>query len=109
MTEEADDRRTQSPDDLFEVLSHGYRRCILRTLANPDRRTAEGIGAILRSEEEGEPDILELELRHNHLPKLDDYGLVDWDPETETLARGPRFGEVEPFLDIVDENRDDIP
>jgi hypothetical protein len=39
---------------------------------------------------------------------LDDCGLVDWDAEAKRLARGPRFEEIEPFLEVVDENRDDI-
>jgi len=104
MTEEAD----ESLNELFEILSHEYRRYILWVLANPDRRTEGGLGTILSIEDDEEPDILELELRHNHLPKLDDCGLVDWDPSTETLTRGPRFAEIEPFLDVVDEDRDDV-
>jgi hypothetical protein len=108
MTGSVDERSGASLNELFEILSHGYRRHILRALADSDQQTNGGIGTILRSEGEEEPDVLELELRHNHLPKLDDYGLVDWNPSTETLTRGPRFEEVEPFLDVVDENRDDV-
>lgn len=102
MTEEPDD----SLNDLFEVLSHEYRRYILWALANPDGRTEEGIDTSRFMSSENEPDILQLELRHNHFPKLDDYGLVDWDPETETLRRGPRFEEAEPFLELIDDDGD---
>ncbi|WP_049935474.1 DUF7344 domain-containing protein [Haloplanus natans] len=108
MTEESDEGANDSLNELFEILSHEYRRYILWVLADPERRTEGGLGAILRTEDGEEPDLLELELRHNHLPKLDDYDLVDWDPSTETLTRGSRFAEVEPFLDVVDESRDDI-
>jgi hypothetical protein len=107
MTGGSDERGNESLNELFDVLSHEYRRSILRSLASPER-TDHGVGTILHSVEDGEPDILELELRHNHLPKLDDCGLVDWDAEAKRLARGPRFEEIEPFLEVVDENRDDI-
>jgi hypothetical protein len=95
-------RDDDSLDELFELLSHEYRRYILWALADPDGRTDEPIGTTLFAGDD-EPDILRLELRHNHLPKLDDAGLVDWDPETETLARGPRFEEIEPFLEMISE------
>jgi hypothetical protein len=91
-----------SLDELFELLSHEYRRYILWTLADPDGRTDEPIRTTLFPGDD-EPDILRIELRHNHLPKLDDAGLVDWDPEAETLERGPRFEEIEPFLDLMDD------
>lgn len=91
-----------SLDELFELLSHEYRRYVLWTLADPDGRTDEPIRMTLFAEDD-EPDILRIELRHNHLPRLDDAELVDWDPETETLARGPRFEEIEPFLDLMDD------
>jgi hypothetical protein len=108
MTEDANEGTNDSLNELFEILSHEYRRYVLWVLADPDRRTEDGLGTILRSEGDEEPDVLELELRHNHLPKLDDYGLVDWNPSAETLTRGPRFAEIEPFLDVLDEDRDDV-
>jgi hypothetical protein len=96
------ERTDDSLDELFELLSHKYRRYILLTLATPDDRTDEPVEMTLFAGND-EPDILRIELRHNHLPKLDDAGLVDWDPEAETLAHGPRFEAVEPFLELIDE------
>ena len=91
-----------SLDELFELLSHEYRRYVLWALADPDGRTDEPIRTTLFAGDD-EPDILRIELRHNHLPKLDDAGLVDWDPKAETLERGPRFEEIEPFLELLDD------
>jgi DNA-binding HxlR family transcriptional regulator len=88
-------------NEVFEVLSHEYRRYILWALTDPERRPGDAVEAIHFADFDGEPDILHLQLRHRHLPKLDDYGFVDWDPETGTLTRGPRFEEIEPFLDMV--------
>lgn len=48
-----------------------------------------------------------LELYHNHLPKLDDAGLIEWDREEGVVEKGPRFDEVHPLLDFASENIDD--
>jgi hypothetical protein len=108
MTNTAYDGSGDSLDELFDVLSHGHRRHILRGLADPNRQTGAGIGTITRMED-GESDVIELKLRHDHLPKLDECGLVDWDPEAGTLARGPRFGDVEPFLEALEADREALP
>lgn len=107
MTEGPKDGDDEAMDELFEVLSHEYRRYILWMLADAEDRTDEPTRRTLFAGGDDEPDILHLQLRHNHLPKLDDYGLVDWDPEHETLSRGPRFEEVEPFLDVIGDDRDE--
>jgi len=104
MTE--DERNGDSLNELFDVLSHEYRRHILWVLADPDGRTNGPIDTSRFMGPGNEPDILRLELRHNHFPKLDDCGLVDWDPEAETLSRGPRFEEIEPFLEVIDGDRE---
>lgn len=107
MTGRPNDDSGDSLNDLFEVLSHEYRRYVLWVLADPDNRAGEAIDTTQFTGPDGEPDILQLELRHNHFPKLDDYGLVDWDPDAETLSRGPRFEEVEPFLEVIDDDSDE--
>jgi len=109
MTEGVRDRSSASLSELFEILSHEYRRYVLWVLADLDRRPDESVDTTRVLRCEGEPDILRIELVHNHLPQLDDYGFVDWDQETETLRRGPRFDEVKPFIDLMNENRDEIP
>jgi hypothetical protein len=48
-------------------------------------------------------------LRHVHLPKLDESDLVDWDEEAGTVARGPRYAEVEPFLELLVRNQHELP
>jgi hypothetical protein len=109
MTEINYDGGDASLTELFEILNHEYRRHILWVLAHPEARTDATVGVDRFAETDGDPDILRLALRHNHLPKLDDHGLVDWDPEAETLARGPRFGQIEPLLALMEEGEDEIP
>jgi hypothetical protein len=47
-------------------------------------------------------------MRHVHLPKLHQYGFVDWDRERDVVGRGPAFDEIEPLLDVLTANRDSL-
>ena len=47
----------------------------------------------------GSPSEIEAELRETHLPKLAEAGYIEWDPETGTISKGPRFEELEARLD----------
>lgn len=47
----------------------------------------------------------EIEMHHVHLPKLEQYGFVDWEPESDTVRRGPRFDDLEPMLDTLSSHR----
>lgn len=77
---------------VYGALAHGGRREILRKLGESASTTAFGDVALhlLHAEEAvpGEPrlDRIETQLRHVHLPKLADAGLVVWDDDGGTLA-----------------------
>jgi hypothetical protein len=47
---------------------------------------------------------LTLQLRHNHLPKLDRVGVISWDREAMRVGRGPEFDGIEPLLEPLDDN-----
>jgi hypothetical protein len=110
---------------LFKLLAAETRRRVLVSLCEtesvriPDDvlvrsgATARGTpaGGGRGSASTGSPSSrsLELELRHNHLPKLAAEGFVEWDPRAGVAARGPRFGEVEPVLRLLVANADAFP
>lgn len=48
-------------------------------------------------------------MRHNHLPRLDDHGFVEWDRENDLVTKGSKFEQIEPFLLALDEHRDELP
>ncbi|WP_225316363.1 MULTISPECIES: hypothetical protein [Haloferax] len=52
---------------------------------------------------------LEVELFHLHLPKLDGSGFIMWDRESGSIARGPRFDEIEPMLHLLNQNSSKLP
>jgi len=102
-----------SLSELFEILSHTYRRRILMAVAhhNPqdeDEITSESVA----DDHEKDGDTLEqlqLHLHHAHLPKLADAGFIDWDSDSGTITRGPRFAEIEPLLRLMHDHQDELP
>ena len=94
---------------MFDVLRHGIRRHILVELADHNPRTE----AEFETEEfvaaAGNPDSPETQLHHIHLPKLADSGFINWDSQTETITRGPRFREFELLLVLIDDHQDTLP
>lgn len=64
------------------------------------------IEEVVDPEDSTDDDVLTA-LYHVHLPKLDDYGFVEWDRETESVRRGPVFDEVEPLVEELRNRVDD--
>jgi hypothetical protein len=95
---------------LFEVLSHEYRRRILVALAQhspQDDITSASVAGEHLTEDALEH--LTLQLYHTHLPKLADAEFIDWDRDSETITRGPRFEEIEPLLRLMHDHQDELP
>lgn len=81
----------EEPDDYFAILGEAHRDAVVGILVAEDRsfrlsRLAERVAAETR---DVSPDDLtardvertKVELHHNHLPKLDDAGVVDYESE----------------------------
>lgn len=51
----------------------------------------------------------EIQLIHNHLPKLDSMGYIVWNRDDETIVKGPNWDEIEPVIRLLDNNRGDLP
>lgn len=94
-------------DEVHRALSDATRRRVLKTLHDRgppiDLTGATGETPIYRKLSAE----LEIDLYYNHLPKLDDMGFIEWDPERDTVDRGPRFEEVQPLLELLDERDGD--
>lgn len=50
-----------------------------------------------------------LELYQIHLPKLVDAGYIEWNRDAETISRGQEFEAIEPTLEMLLDNEDDLP
>lgn len=101
-------REPGSLDELFETLSQSARRHILTALvdANP-RDEAEFAPTAFTGDDR--PEEASTRLHHVHLPKLEEAGFIEWDPESGTITRGPRFDEIEPLLELLVAHRDELP
>jgi hypothetical protein len=42
-------------------------------------------------------------LYHSELPKLADAGYIEWDDDSDTISKGPKFSEVEPLVQLLKE------
>lgn len=90
--------RSTALDQLFEALSHRARRRLLLELREDDR-CAIGRFDLTRAPTEPRADPTSaVDLRHNHVPHLDEAGFVDWDRETDVVTKGARFEEIRPLL-----------
>ncbi|MGA9401220.1 hypothetical protein [Haladaptatus sp.] len=45
-------------------------------------------------------------MQHVHLPKLEDYGYIDWNRISEQVTKGPQFDEIKPLLTLLVENQE---
>ncbi len=97
-----------SVDDLFEALSNPYRRQLLVALLEHNPRDDGRDPSDLVSDDI-DPDVLELQLLHNHLPKLEAMDFISWDRETNEISKGPDWDEIEPLITLIDDRRDELP
>lgn len=94
-------------DNAFDALAHEQRRALLFDLLESNPPDADIESAI------GEPALTDTEQRtqiamyHCHLPKLEDYGYIEWNKETNEIGKGPQFEEIRPLLKWID-NRTEI-
>ena len=101
-------RERTTLDELFDVLSKPPRRRILSALADTNpREEAEFVPGEFTSDERREDVVVRL--HHTHLPKLDEPGFIEWNPDSKTVERGPRFDEISPVVELLIDHRDELP
>ena len=101
------------PDALADSRCRGVlsylrteRRCTVRELT-------EHVAASAR-DRPGAPTLPELDrtftaLAVGCLPLLDDAGVIEWDREADEIRKGPRFAEIRPLLELLDDHREELP
>lgn len=93
-------------DDLFGLFATFQRRLVLHYLANrcdgvADFEDVVEFVAARTGASGGNRDTISIDLQHNHLPKLEQYGVVEYDDR----SRGIRYREdklVERWLERVE-------
>lgn len=94
---------------IFSVLRHPTRRHILATIRDSQSHPSGGFALDDFLEDDGTSEDSPAGLHHSHLPKLDNAGFIDWDRQTNTVMRGPRFDEIESVLEILQTRQDAFP
>lgn len=112
-------------DNAFDALADAHRRQLLVDLMdhNPQfvpqmtgvsKELADADEVLLannlrRSREITDADTELLRLHHVHVPKLVEYGFVEWDEDNHDVIKGPRFDDIRPLLELLDDRRDELP
>lgn len=85
-------------DTMFEVLADKRRRLVLHHLAeDQSAELDELVDSVCDSVESDPPDV-SAALHHNHLPRLDDAGILEYDSRSGSV----RYYEHEPLEGILD-------
>ncbi|RLM34441.1 hypothetical protein DVK01_12105 [Haloarcula sp. Atlit-120R] len=63
----------------------------------------------IRTDESNTGTPIHAEYIHLHLPKLADAGYIVLDEQTYEISQGPRFAEIEPFLELVQRHGERLP
>ncbi|UHQ99012.1 helix-turn-helix domain-containing protein (plasmid) [Natrinema zhouii] len=95
-------------DEIMAALADEHRRELLVALSkhNPQAAVQTPEGVQLGDEQLEE---LQIEMCHNHLPRLEDAGFIEWQKKQDIVVKGPEFEQIEPVLEMFEENADELP
>lgn len=99
-------------DRVFEALANAYRRRLLLALFDANPQADDDLDPLDLLEGAGttdDPAAVRVKLAHVHLPKLADMGLIEWDRQSDELSKGPNWDEIAPLLQLIADNRDELP
>lgn len=101
-----------STDEILQVLADPRRRIVLRELAEKPSRevSVDALQEVVARELEGPPPRpraatkIAIQLRHVHLPRLEEAGLCEYDADGERVEyRSSEFAEA--LLEFLEERR----
>ncbi|ELY50878.1 DUF7344 domain-containing protein [Natronococcus jeotgali] len=87
----------------YDALRHPRRLHVLTALEDGACTLAELVDAVA-ARESADRGATRIELVHNHLPRLADHGILEWDGETASLSleRSPPVAELSALLEDGD-------
>lgn len=100
---------TRPLDRVFDALRTQDRRRVLHVLSAAE--SDDGRAVTLRDTmPPGNDEATYLtRMRHTDVPKLVDYGYVEYDDESDVLRPGSRFDEIERVIETLFENEEHLP
>ncbi|RQG89359.1 ArsR family transcriptional regulator [Natrarchaeobius chitinivorans] len=99
-----------SMDTILNVLENQYRRRVLVALLehNPQDADDPKIPSDIKLADE-DLETLRIHMTHTHLPKLEESGFIEWDRDTNSIRKGPKFDEIRPLLELMQNHADELP
>lgn len=101
--------RKQPFDTALAALGHPHRRQLLVALLDHNPQADDSRDPLGILEGADEPDVIEVKLIHNHLPKLEEMGYISWNRATNELSKGPEWDEVKPVVELIHAHHDELP
>lgn len=97
-----------SSDGCLGAIGHVERRRLLLALLDG---TSDGDRTVAfdQLDSDAATESLKPSMHHVHLPKLEVSGFIDTDRQQRSVTRGPRFDEIRPLLELLDDNRGGLP
>jgi predicted transcriptional regulator len=95
-------------DEVWDALATSHRRELLIALQHAVRQGDEPIvveAGATGTEQTGR----EIQMIHVHLPKLESYGFITWDRDTNRVWRGPNFQALRSVLELLDDHAAELP
>jgi hypothetical protein len=99
----SDPQSTTMRDEQLAILANTHRRQLLTALmqtSSHDTRLSPPETGLTDGGTQREA----VAMHHIHLPKLADYGYIDWDREAHTVEKGPQFEDIKPLLTVLNEH-----
>ena len=93
-------------DQIFDLLSDPYRRELLTALLESNPQDDDDIDPLDLGDND---DLLEIDLVHRHLPKLEELGVIEWDRDTHEIKKGPEWDAIAPLIELIHDHRDELP
>lgn len=90
----------KSLDKQLDAVAHADRRRLLTTLLDGQSQVTTPITV---EELQNKTALFDetVALHHQHLPKLADLGVIQWDRQHNHVTRGPEFDELRPLLEML--------
>lgn len=103
-----EERTEISFDDMVNALADVQRRKLLIALL--EHNPQDDSPVVIVGSKSGANAVERLvTMHHVHLPKLVDYGFIEWDEGNHEVMKGPTFDEIRPLLELLDDHEDELP
>ena len=97
-----------STDDLLDALADVQRRRLLVALVERDPQDGTPV-VVTDSDTDVDSATHLMKMKHIHLPKLVNYGFIEWNRNTHEVTRGAEFDEIGPLLKLLDDHEAELP